>query len=137
MQVSALLFRSERKWAPTCVVARDPRCSKMTSPPTAGSRDGKIRLVSCRREACEQRLRNCEGAVPADTLASQKRDEFRLRQERRSITSPSPRSSGERVGVGGGGGAPASANSEHRCVPRLPLTRIALQSDLSPQAGRG
>src|ERR1700726_4365189 len=103
MQVSALLFRSDRKWAPTCVVARDPRCSKMISPPTAGSRDGKIRLVSCRREACEQGLRSCGGAVPADPGGSLKRDEFRLRQERRSITSPSPRSS---RGEGWGGGLP-------------------------------
>src|ERR1700688_2018279 len=82
MQVSALLFRLDRKWAPTCVVASDPRCSKMTSPPTAGSRDGKIRLVSCRREACEQRLRNCEGAVPADTLASQMPDKGHSRPAR-------------------------------------------------------
>jgi hypothetical protein len=37
----------------------------MTSLPTAGSRDGKIRLVSYRREACEPRLRSYEDAFLA------------------------------------------------------------------------
>jgi hypothetical protein len=56
MQVSALFSRSERKLVRTCGVARDQRCGKMTSLPTAGSRDAKIRLVSYRREAYEPKL---------------------------------------------------------------------------------
>src|SRR5438552_833450 len=44
---------------------------------------------------------------------------------------PSPRSCGERVGVRG------SLHECRRWRDRYPLTRIASQSDLSPQAGRG
>jgi hypothetical protein len=65
MQVSALLSRLERKLARTCGVAKDQRCSKMTSLPTAGSRDGKIRLVSYRHEAYEPKPRSYEDAFLA------------------------------------------------------------------------
>src|SRR5206468_12550016 len=66
----------------------------------------------------------------ADRRVSQRleRDEFR---SRRRTTSPSPRSSrGEGWGEG-----PVSANSEHRCVRRLPLTRIA-PDEAEPVIGR-
>src|SRR6478609_5719414 len=65
MQVWALLSRLERKLARTCGAAKDQRCSKMTSLPTAGLRDGKIRLVSYRREGYEPKLRSYEDAVLA------------------------------------------------------------------------
>ena len=65
MQVWALLCRLERKLARTCGAAKDQRCSKMTSLPTAGLRDGKIRLVSYRREGYEPKLRSYEDAVLA------------------------------------------------------------------------
>jgi hypothetical protein len=66
MQVSAILSRLEPKLARTSGVAKDQRCGKMTSLPTAGSRDAKIRLVSNRREAYEPKLRSCKDAALAE-----------------------------------------------------------------------
>jgi hypothetical protein len=86
MQVSALPSHLERKLARTCGVAKDQRCSKMTSLPTAGSRAAKILSVSCMRDAYEQTLRSCEDEFLADAgepdvrcgsktvFAAQKRD---------------------------------------------------------------
>jgi hypothetical protein len=67
MQVLALLSRLERKLARTRGVAKDQRCSKMTSLPTADSRAAKIRSVSYMRDAYEPKLRSCEIEVLADT----------------------------------------------------------------------
>ena len=66
MQVSALLFALRANTAPTCDAAKDRRCSKMTSPPTVGSRDAKIRSASYEREAYVQKLRSCEDEILAD-----------------------------------------------------------------------
>ena len=59
-------YRLKRKLAWTCGVAKDQRCSKMTSLHTAGLRDGKIHLVSYRRDNYEPKLRSCEVEVLAD-----------------------------------------------------------------------
>src|SRR3977135_4061359 len=66
MQASARPFRLARTRA-RLAAARDRRCGKVTWRPIAGSRDGKIRLVSCRREGCEQKVRSCKDAVLAES----------------------------------------------------------------------
>src|SRR5258708_6672988 len=66
MQASARPFRLARTRA-RLAAARDRRSGKVTWRPIAGSRDGKIRLVSSRREGCEQKVRSCKDAVLAES----------------------------------------------------------------------
>ena len=97
-----------------------------------GLADGLSRLARRRHAADVQIPGRGAGAAALDLWRRQGRrlesDTTSLKQKRRRRCAPSPRLRGEGRGEG---------DSQRVSSRSVPLTRIASQSDLSPQAGRG